>query len=124
MNKYIKEQLANVKVAELPPYDDTTMSMLIPKQVVGSGLGVKRDGCYLIQVAPYVINSPDGFTLHDNWNNGIAPKHEFMKAEVSQIMGKMIKVNTLGFDYSNNKDIDDIWSGWLPAKSIKVIKEL
>jgi hypothetical protein len=124
MNKYAKEQLSKVKVAELPPYDDNTSMMFIPKQSSGSGLGVRRDGCYLIQVAPYILNPPEGFTLHDNWNNGVAPKHEFMKAEVCQLMGKMIKVSTLGFDYANNKDIDDIWSGWLPAKAVRVIKEL
>lgn len=124
MNKFVKEQLSKVKIAELPPYDDNTLSMVIPRQSSGSGLGLRRDGCYLIQVAPYVLNSPDGFTLHDNWNNGVPPKHEFMKAEVSQLMGKMVKVNALGYDYKNGVDTNDIWEGWLPAKSIKVVREL
>ena len=124
MNKYVKEQLSKVKVAELPPYDDTTVSMFIPKIACGGGSGVLRDHCYLIQVEPYIINPPEGFTLHDNWNSGIVPKHQFMKAVVCQVMGKMIKVDALGFDYENNRDIDYMWTGWLPTKSIKIIKEL
>jgi hypothetical protein len=124
MNKFALEQLRNVKVAELPPYDETTMSMVIPKQSIGSGVGVIRDHCYVLQLAPYVLNAPEGYTLHDNWNGGIPPKHEFMKAEVTQIMGKMIRVNGIGFDYKNNIDTNDVWEGWLPAKSITVIREL
>ena len=124
MNKFVKEQLSRVKIAELPPYDDDTVSMFIPKQASGSGLGLVRDHCYLIQIAPYILNEPDGFTLHDNWNKGIPPKYEFMKAEISQIMGKMVRVNALGYDYVNNVDTNDTWEGWLPAKAIKVLKEL
>lgn len=124
MNKFVKEQLSKVKVAQLPPYDDTTKSMLIHKHSDCFASILKRDSCYVMQLAPYVLKSPEGFTLHDNWNNGIAPKHEFIKAEVVQIMGKMVKVNSIGYDYKNNVDTNDIWEGWLPIKSITVIGEL
>jgi hypothetical protein len=123
MNRFVKEQLSKVKVADLPPYDDSTKTLLIKKQT-DSGTLLKRDGCYIIQVQPYILTSPDGFTLHDNWNRGIPPKHEVMKAEVTQLMGKMVKINSVGYDYENNVDTDDVWEGWLPIKSIKVLGEL
>ena len=65
-----------------------------------------------------------GFTLHDNWNKGIPPKHNFLKVEVLQIMGKMIKVNSIGYDYINQRDTSDLWEGWLPRKAIKIIEVL
>ena len=123
MNKFVKEQLSKVKIADLPPYDDSTVTMLIKKQT-GSGSMLQRDKCYIIQVEPYVLTLSDGFTLHENWNGGVPPKHEFMKAEVTQIMGKMIKINSVGYDYKNDVDTNDMWEGWLPMKSIKVLGEL
>ena len=47
-----------------------------------------------------------------------------MKCEVEQIMGKMIKVNTVGYDYQNQLDTNDLWSGWLPEKAIKILEVL
>ncbi len=121
MNKFVKEQLSKVKTAEIPPYDDTTVHMIIPRNAdVGNVL--KRDKCYLIQIAPYVISPPDGYTLHDNWNNGITPKYEYMKVEVNQLMGRMVRVTAVGVD--NGVDTNEMWNGWLPVQSIKIIKEL
>ena len=47
-----------------------------------------------------------------------------MKCEVVQKMGKMIKINSVGYDYQNKLDTNDIWTGWLPEKSIKIIEVL
>ena len=124
MNKYVKAELQKVKVANLPPYDDSTVTMTIPKHAGVDGDDLKRDKCYLLQVEEYVINPPDGYTLHDNWNGGVKPKSQYMKAEVCQLMGKMVKVNSVGYDYHNRKDTNDIWEGWLPRSAIKIIGEL
>lgn len=124
MNKFVKEELKKVKVANLPPYDDTTVTMTIPKHCGVDGDDLKKDSCYLIHVEPYILNPPEGFTLHDNWNNGILPKHEYMKAEVNILLGKMVKITSVGFDYTNNADTNDIWEGWLPRSAVKIIREL
>lgn len=124
MNKVVEDQLAKVKIADLPPYDETTLHMIIPKK---SGV-VKTDFCtnqwYLVQLEDYLVKPFDGFTLHDNWNKGIPPKHIFLKIYVKQIMGKMIEVYSVGYDYKNNLDTTDIWQGWLPKKGIKIIEVL
>lgn len=121
MNKIVEDQLAKVQVAELPYYDETTLHMIIPKK---SHVDFITGNCYLIQLEDYLIHPFEGFTLHDNWNKGIPPKHSFLKAEVIQIMGKMIKVNSIGFNYETQQDTDDLWEGWLPKKGLKIIQTL
>lgn len=124
MNKFVKEELSKVKVAQLPEYDDTTVSMIIPKHSGVDGDDLKQDRCYLLCIEPYILNPPEGFTLHDNWNNGVAPKHQYMKAEVNVLMGKMVKVTSVGYDYQNNMDTNDVWEGWLPRSAVKIVREL
>lgn len=121
MNKIVEDQLAKVRVAELPYYDETTLHMIIPKK---SRLELEQGKCYLIQLEDYLVNPFEGFTLHDNWNKGIPPKHHFLKAEISQIMGKMIKVNSVGYDPVNKIDTIDLWEGWLPRKGLKILQSL
>ena len=124
MNKVVEEQLKKVKVAQLPSYDETTLWIRIPKvsSIINSDLNEGQ--CYLIQVEDYIVKPFVGFSLHDNWNNGIAPKHKFLKVEVVKIMGKMIKVNSVGYDFMNKVDTTDLWEGWLPRKAIKILEVL
>ena len=124
MNKFVKEELSKVKVAQLPVYDDSTVIMTIPKHCGVDGDDLQKDKCYLIQVESYILNPPEGFTLHDNWNNGSKPRHSYMKAEINALMGKMAKVTSVGYDYENGRDTNDVWEGWLPRSAIKIIREL
>lgn len=124
MNRVVDEQLKQCKVADIPPYDTTTTHLRIPKKrgIVKDAL--QEGNCYLIQMASYILNPPDNFTLHDNWNKGVKPIHQFMKCEVVKIMGKMVKVNGVGYKYDTKEDTTDLWEGWLPRESIKIIEVL
>lgn len=124
MNKIIEDQLNKLKVCKVPPYDYTTMELHISRQTPVKECLLEENHCYLLKLENYIINPPANFTLHTNWNKGIIPKHECVKAVVSKIMGKMIFINSVGYDLKNNLDTDDVWDGWVPYKSIKVIKEL
>ena len=123
MNKFVAEELKKCRVAKLPPYDEFTKHMIIP-QANSSEQFLQVNKCFLVQLEPYILNPPEGFTLHDNWNQGRKPPREFLKIEVSQVMGKMIKVNSIGFDYATQTDTNEIWEGWLPKKSINILQEL
>lgn len=123
MNKFVQEELKKCRVAQLPPYDEFTRQLHIPK-ANSSEQFLQVNKCFLIQLEPYILNPPEGFTLHDNWNQGRKPPREFLKVEVAQVMGKMVRVNALGFDYSTQTDTDEIWEGWLPKKSIRILHEL
>ena len=124
MNKFAKAELKKVKVAVLPPYDDSTRSMFIPKHYGVSGKDLKRDHCYILTIEESLLTSESGKTLNANWNNGNAPKYTCMKAEVSQLLGKMVKVGSIGYDLTTQSDLDFYWEGRLPINSVKIIKEI
>lgn len=113
MNKIIAEQLDKCNIS----YDDTTTEIFIPStSVVVDELIVNH--YYKIQVESYIVNPPETFTLAANWNNGTSPKDYILNCEILQVMGKMVKVNSVGVG-SNN-----VWEGWLPRKSFKIIEEI
>lgn len=125
MNQVIIDQLNKVKVADLPQWDEDDLHLQIPKK---SGVLNRTDFVegqeYIIQLEKYLIQPFEGFTLHDNWNKGIPPKHLCLKVKVNKIMGKMINFDTIGYDFKAKQIINDIWIGWLPRKGIKIIESL
>jgi hypothetical protein len=124
MNPLIKTQLEKIKTVKLPSFDENTTEMIITADSKIEELFLEEDKCYLISVEDYILYPPDGFTLHTNWNNGKVPTHKFMKIDVSKIMGKMVKVNAIGYDMKSHTDTMDLWDGWLPMKSITILEVL
>jgi len=124
MNNLIKKQLSKCRIAQIPQYDDDTIEIYIPKSVDISGAEVELHNCYLIELENYIVNPPETFNLHENWNNNIKPTVKCYKCEIIQIMGKMIRINGIGYDYENKIDLDCVWTGWLPRKGFKVLKRL
>lgn len=124
MNPLIKKQLDKVSVAKLPHFDDNTTKLVIPMRSANDTIVLEEGKCYIIQIEDYILNPPEGFTLHTNWNNNKIPKHKIMKIDVRKVMGKMIKVNSIGYDIINKVNINDVWEGWLPEKSITVIERI
>lgn len=122
MNKTIREQLD--RVSGLPPYDDNTTTLHIDcKSSNQSAYTVGR--MYILQLANYLTNPPAGFMLASQWNKGISPQSEYIRCEVLQIMGKMIRVGAIGFDMANNRDKDDVYESlWLPISGLKIIRYL
>jgi len=120
MNKFIKEQLSKCKMV-LPSWDDSTIQLIIPKnspKQVEKLVDFQEGLCYNIIVEDYIIHPYVGFTLHDNWNKGIAPTDKEMNCVVLKIMGKMVQINATGVNDNSQ------WTGWLPIKSCKIIKEI
>ena len=124
MNPLIKDQLSKIQRLNVPSYDDSTTQLTLTKNDIKVVESLQEDHCYLISVDDYILNPPEGFTLHTNWNNNTYPKHKIMKIDVTKIMGKMVKVNSMGYDMKNQTDTTDMWTGWLPQKSIKIIERL
>ena len=125
MNQVIIDQLNKVKVADLPQWDEDDLHLIIPKKegILRKTNFVENEN-YIIQLEKYLVEPYEGFTLHDNWNKGIPPRHLFLKVKVIKIMGKMIQVESIGYDFKSKTIIDDTWNGWLPSKGIKIIESL
>lgn len=124
INPLVKEQLEKLAEKKLCQFDDDTYVIDIKKNTTITGEQLKENECYIITVEDYILHPPEGFTLHTNWNNNIIPKHSAMKIDVCKVMGKMVKVNSIGYDLKNQVDTNDVWVGWLPQKSITVIERL
>ncbi len=125
MNPLIETQLNKLKSVVNVDFDSSSTQIIIPQNPhTVSSNELKTDCCYLISVEDYILNPPDGFTLHSNWNNNKIPKDRVMKIDVINKMGKMIKVNSIGYDMKNQRDTNNVWEGWLPEKSITIIERL
>ena len=48
---------------------------------------------------------------------------EYMKIDVSKVMGKMIKVIGIVYDMTNNCCRDTFWNGWLSTEELTVISK-
>ena len=123
MNKYIKEQLSKVTKVQLPTYDDNTVEIIIPKiEKVKQEFEV--DKFYLIKLENYLLHPSDNFTLHVNWNHNVIPKHAYYKCKCVKVMGNMIFILGVAFDIDNKTDLEEYWDGWLPKKSVTILREI
>lgn len=124
MNPLIKQQLENCRVAKIPDFNDDDTIIVISK---GSDINVSPyqvGRCYLVELADYILTPPPDFTLADNWNQGRLPTYKWYKVQITQVMGKMVKIMGSGYDMVTNQDAPTVWDGWVPQKGIKIIQEL
>lgn len=128
MNKYIWDQLQKVTVADLPPYDQNTTKLVIPKK---EGLPTQGEPSsfipghfYIVELEDYIVHPPENFSLHQNWNNNVVPQVRGYRCYCVQLMGKMVKIDGVGYDWKSHTELNTAWSGWVPLKSIKIIQEV
>lgn len=120
MNNLIFEQLKKCKTCVLPSYTIEDEKLFIHKQdsVVHQSFPFQIGHYYQIKLADYIINEPQSFTLSSNWNKGSKPINPNMIVCIDQILGKMIYIK------GTYVDLPNIWEGWVPSKSIQLIKEV
>lgn len=119
MNDYIYSQLSKITT----PYtvvDDTTI-MFRRHYSISPTIG----HFYIVKFADYIIHPYDGFDLHDNWNNGVAPPSQYMEIGIDNMFGKLMKIYGVAYDYDNRKELIDLkWDGYVPTKSIEFLEEV
>lgn len=108
MNKLVKMELTKIARDTGISFDDNTTQIFIKKSGSEQSSQIEQNKVYSITIADYVINPPSTFSLAETWNNGTKPTLTQQKVLVVQILGKMIKVQSL----------DENWTGWLPSKAI------
>lgn len=124
MNPIIEKQLRRVKIADLPEYDENTTHLLIKKKGTPVGMSFQEGHYYLIELEDYIIHPSPTFTLHTNWNKGVIPTEKCYKCFCIKVIGKMVQIQGVGFDYENREDLNVEWDGWLPVKSVKILREI
>lgn len=124
MNPIIEKQLKKCTIANIPPYDEKSLKLIITKKTTQNNQLCIPGHYYDIELSNYILNPPSECNLHVNWNKNIKPNSKIYRCEVLQIMGKMVKINGVGIDPTTQMDNNDSWMGWLPLDEIKVLKEL
>lgn len=123
LNPLIKEQLNKCEVADIPSFDDNTLELIIPKKSKEKNFQLNK--YYIVELADYLINPGEIVSFHINWNQGRVPKSKYLKVCISQLMGKMIKVDGIGFNPKSNEDLEDFYTNlWLPSNDVKIVKEI
>ena len=120
IRQVIKEQLEKCQFADLNNYDPNTNTFLIRKYCKPT---YELNHCYLVKLPLNIINAGDS-VLAVNWNSGSFPKTQYLKVYVSKIMGNMIYVDSIGFDFNTKQDLTLMWSGWLNTSELTQIAAL
>ena len=110
----IKKQLEACTFADLTNFDQNTNTYYIPKY---NKPIYELNKCYLIKI-PNCLIADTTSVLATNWNKNTAPQAEYIKAFVSKILGKMIYVDCVAYDFETKQDTNLYWSGWLPINEI------
>lgn len=126
MNPVVKRELEKVRYPL--EYTDDTTHLVIPQKedlFVASVPEVEVGACYLIKLAPYILNEPPDFKLSSNWNKGVIPQSRFFNVSVNKVAGKMINVDASGvaddgFTPNNEAHVDL----WLPSGGIQILQKL
>lgn len=118
MNKLIKEQLRNVKTANLGEWDDNTSHFLIPKYIPVSLLVNHR---YVLRLSESAFSQE----LNHQWNNGDKPRSKNYNCTVERVTGRMAFIS--GYPCFADGEIypaSEKWSGWIPEYGMLVLSEL
>ena len=118
------QQLNMCKVAEIPACTSDATHIIIPRKMPTPEERFEVGRQYLVELAGYITNPPNDFDLHANWNHGVVPKDTYMTCVCVQLMGKMVKIEGAGYDYETRTPLDSRWTGWVPLKSITIIRKL
>ncbi len=116
----IKEQLEKCQFADLNNYNPNTNTFTIRKY---SKPTYEMNHCYLVRLPNSIVNNTDS-VLAVNWNNGTFPRTQYLKVYISKIMGTMIYVDSIGFDFDTKQDLNLMWSGWLNTSELTQIAAL
>ena len=116
----IKEQLEKCQFADLNNYDANTNTFLIRKY---SQPTYDLNCCYLVRIPNTILNNGDS-VLAVNWNNGSFPRAQYLKIYISKVLGNMIYVDSIGFDFETKQDLELMWSGWLNTTELTQIAAL
>lgn len=135
MDEYLKDQLKNLTNIKFFDLNDNEINFkdidkfdhFVLKKDMNSDINNSTsliNKTLIIELASYIINPPANFDLHKNWNHNIKPTDRFMLCEVIQDIGKMVKIRGVGYDITFDTPLEQLWEGWVPKKSITIIKEI
>lgn len=116
----IREQLEKCQFADLNNYDQATNTFIVRKYCKPT---YDLNKCYLVRIPVSIVNNSDS-VLAVNWNSGSFPRTQYLKIYISKVLGTMIYVDSVGFDFDTKQDLNLMWSGWLDSEQLTQIAAL
>lgn len=121
MNKIIQKELNKVMIANLDNFDITTNTYHISKV---NEIKIELNKTYLIKLDKSLLNFETSQMLAINFNHNSVPTNSYMKVEINKMMNNLLYVIGIGYDFENKKDLNNIWSGWLPKNNIDIMEKI
>ena len=117
IRQIIKNQLEKCQFADLNNYNLQINTFFVKKY---SKPTYELSHCYLVRIPLSIVNTTDS-VLATNWNNETFPQVQYLKIYVAKILGNMIYVDSIGFNFETKQDLDLMWSGWLNTTELTQI---
>lgn len=122
MNKFIKEQLNNCRVAKIPQFDDSTTHLIITRKNDASDV-LELNKYYLIEILKDNITKDLINEIQNRSAYTIMSTH--LKCMPNRFEEGWTRFDGTGYDISTGTDLKDIYLGlWLPRNCYKIVKEL
>ena len=116
MNKLFKNELEKAGIE----FNESDTEIIVPQK---KGFILEENKMYLIQLSTYMTNPPSGDPIVVNWNQNKVPTNTYYKVDVTKIMGNMVKVNGMAYDYANRCDLSYMWCGWIPKSEFEILEK-
>ena len=123
MNKFVKEQLNNCRVAHIPQFNDETTHLVIQRNNRTNDT-LLLNNYYLIEILDSVFKDAAIQTLIREKSNYVL-NSKYLKCMATKFLDGWTRFDGVGYDIVNKQDLNDAYLGlWLPHNSYIIIEKI
>jgi len=123
MNKIIKEQLNNCRVAHIPEFNDDTTHLYIQRNNRMNDT-LLLNNYYLIEILDEVLKDVGMLTLIREKSSYVL-QSKYLKCMATKFLDGWTRFDGVGYDIMNKQDLNDVYLGlWLPHNSYRIINKI
>lgn len=119
--KFVEEQFKTSEILKSAIYNPDTDTYFLPKRTT---IKLEQGKAYIVELDDILLQENGDYVLQFNWNKGKTPTEKYYKIDVINIIGKMIQVVGIAYDWENKIDLNSFWNGYLPKERLKVLEVL
>lgn len=125
INPYLKNNKLDETLRKLNAEQVDERTYIITPLQECKKIYAELDKYYLIKLSNSILYPNEADTLHTNWNRGFIPKYNVYKCCITQILGKMVRIDGIAYDLASCADLDEILSDfWIPINDMEILKKL
>lgn len=90
-----------------------------------NSLALEKGRSYILRFIDTTVSTDLMRVTSDNWNKARYITSRYLHCEVIQVMGQMIQINGVGYDFDLKKDIEDIYyMYWVHRNCVEIVEIL